>query len=102
VAGFMGYPPVSSLLAAAIGPLQLVFQSERRVHLNRSDIPPPQAQPYGADLFRPAQRRARLGNSSPPSATGPIRIGNKDYPLVVKRVLMAPSAADAAMRSLRR
>ncbi len=51
----------------------------------------PQAQPYGADLFRSGSPASSAGNSSPAERyRDRIRIGNKDYPLVVKRVLMAP------------
>lgn len=51
----------------------------------------PQAKPYGADLFRSGSATSQAGNSSPAERyKDRIRIGNKDFPLVVKRVLLAP------------
>jgi hypothetical protein len=51
----------------------------------------PQVQPYGADLFRSGSAVSPASNLSPAERyRDRIRIGNKDYPLVVKRVLMAP------------
>ncbi|MBE7556709.1 MAG: hypothetical protein HS126_37135 [Anaerolineales bacterium] len=42
-------------------------------------------------MFRSGSAASQTGNSSPAERyRDRIRIGNKDYPLVVKRVLMAP------------
>lgn len=54
----------------------------------------PQAQPYGSDLFRPGSAAGQANSLAPAERyKDRIRIGSKDYPLVVKRVVLSPFSA---------
>ena len=55
---------------------------------------PPQAQPYGPDLFRSGAAAGQANSLAPAERyKDRIRIGSKDYPPVVKRVVLSPFSA---------
>jgi hypothetical protein len=53
--------------------------------------PPPQAEPYGANLFRSGPTSSQDRRSTPAARyQDRIRIAERDYPLVVKRLVRSP------------